>query len=161
VAGEARFAGIEAAIGIIVLLIVWSFGAIGAIGVILLFATGTIPATAEYLGWSGVGLLAIGWYGRHIWRDFHLIRVVEITEDDHWILRSVFGLVRGRLAPNQARELVVKKANVWRWVGVPRRYTVGWAEITAGGRSWKTTQNPPEDQRPAVALLSAWMQAHS
>jgi hypothetical protein len=158
---RANFAGVEAAIGIVVWAVFWVFGMLGVIGVTALFAVGEIPLEAANIATFVGGLAVFTWWTWKWLKDFRLVRVVEIDDHNNWILKSVFGIERGRLGPMEAREFAVYEAHRWVLVGAIRKMKVSWAEITAGNRHWKTTQNPPASQQKAIETLRGWIRSRS
>jgi len=158
---EARFAGVEASIGIVVFIIFWSFGLLGIGGALIAIATGLIDATADNLGAAALGVGVLGLLTWKIWYDFHLIRVIQIADDDTWIMSSVFHIVRAKLAPDEPRTFTVYEKSRWILTGVPRKYKVSWAVIETQGKTWKTCMNPPWAQREGIAMLRSWIHERS
>lgn len=158
---RANFAGVEAAIGSVVGAVFWLLGMLGVIGTTALFAVGQLPVDAAYLGAFAIGLAAFTLWTWKWLVDFRLIRVVEIADDDTWILKSVFGIERGRLGPTEPREFTVYEQDRWILVGAIRKMKASWAEIDSGSRHWKTTQNPPWAQREAIETLRGWIRSRS
>ena len=130
---------------------------LGAIGVVALLLVGQLPAEPANLATIAVCLVAYGLFGWKILRDSRLVRIIDITDDNTWILKSVFGIVRARIAPTQARSFAVKEQVRWILTGTARRMKVSWAEIEVDRRVWKTCMNPPASQAEAITLIRAWI----
>lgn len=158
-ARRVRFSGAESYF-IIFMLMFWVLGVLGGVGVILLLATAQIDPTAANLATiAGCGL-GFAWFTWVIWRDLHLIKEIEITDDDTWILKSVFGIERARIPTTESRKFSAYEGHRWILVGVARKMRIAWGEIEVGDRKWKTTQNPPSSQREAIDTIHAWMREH-
>lgn len=156
---KVRFSGAESYF-IIGMLMFWVLGALGGVGVTLLFITGQADPTFANLATFGGCVLAYGWFTWSIWRDLHLIKEIEITDDDTWVLRSLFGIERARLGPNEPRKFSAFEASKWILTGVARKIRVSWGEIESGDRKWKTTESPPSSQRDAIKTLVGWIDQH-
>ncbi len=158
---EARFAGVEASIGIVVFIIFWTFGLLGIGGALIAIATGLIDHGVGNLGAAALGVGVMVLLTWKIWYDFRLIRVIDVADDGTWIMSSVFHVVRARLGPDEPRTFTVYEKSRWILTGVPRKYKVSWAVIEAQGKTWKTCMNPPWAQREAIAMLRSWIHERS
>jgi hypothetical protein len=143
-----------AGLGVIVLSLFFVLGLFGVVGVAVLLVTGELHADAGELAMFGVLVVGVALWGASIVRDLRRVRAVEIAGDGTWTLRGPFGFRRGRIAPGVARSVRERSAKVWIF-GAPRRYEQTWAEIEAGGRTWKTCASIPEVTAPAIDQLRA------
>jgi hypothetical protein len=156
--GDARrerliFAGFEAALGIGVLGLFWTLGALGLAGGLVLVATGEVASSGEL--WFGLGVLAafLGWFGWTIARGLRQFRVIDVLADNRWILRNPLGVVIGRIAPEQERQAVEQRAETWMFTGTARKFTQSWIEVRTAGRTWRSTHSIPKYQARARLAL--------
>jgi hypothetical protein len=147
------FAGFEAALGLAVLGLFWLLGVLGLAGGLILVVTGEVAASGEL--WFGLGLLAafVAWFGWTIVRGLRQFRVVDVLEDGRWILRNPLGVAIGRIAADQERQAIEKRAETWMFTGTARKFTKSWIEIHAAGRTWRSTHSIPKYQARARQAL--------
>lgn len=147
------FAGFEAALGLAVLALFWLLGALGLVGAVILLATGEVVGSGEL--WLGLAILAafVGWFGWTIARGLRQFRIVDILEDNTWVLRNPLGLVLGRIAPAEEREALEQRAETWMFTGTARKFTKSWIEIRAAGRTYRSTHSTPKYQARARLAL--------
>ena len=152
---RAKFAGAEAGIGIIVFSLFYLFGVLGVLGVGALLVTGQLHADAGTVVLYAVFAVAVSWWGAMIARELRGVRVVEIADDGTWILRGPLGVRRGTIAAGAPRRVRDRQAERWILTGVPRKFTMSWAEIEAGSRKWTTCGGTPKSQRAAIEMLQS------
>ena len=152
---RAKFAGAEAGIGIIVFSLFYVFGVLGVIGVGALLVTKQMHADPGTVALYIAFAIAVSWWGAMIARELRGVRVVEIADDGTWILRGPLGMRRGTIAPGESRRVHDRQAERWILTGVPRKFTMSWAEIESGSRRWKTCGGTPKSQRAAIQLLQS------
>jgi hypothetical protein len=147
------FAGFEAALGLFVLGLFWTLGALGLAGGLILVATGEVVSSGEL--WFGLGILAafVGWFGWTIARGLRQFRVIDVLAGGHWILRNPLGIAIGRIAPDQERQAVEQRAETWMFTGTARKFTKSWIEVRAAGRTWRSTHSIPKYQARARQAL--------
>jgi hypothetical protein len=157
---RAKFAGAEAGIGIVVFTLFYVFGVLAVVGVGALLVTKQMHADAGTWVIYVAGAALVSWWGAMIARELRGVRVVEIADDGTWILRGPLGMKRGTIAPGEARAVHDRQAERWILAGVPRRFTMSWADIEAGARRWTTCGGTPKSQRAAIDLLQRWVASH-
>jgi hypothetical protein len=157
---RARFAGAEAGIGIVVFTLFYVMGVLGVVGVGVLLATGQVHASAGDWVLYAVFAAGVSWWGAMIVRELSYVRVVEVADDGTWILKGPLGIKRSSIAPGEPRRVHDREAERWILTGVPKKFTMSWAEIEAGSRRWKTCGGTPKSQRAAIALLQDWVVRH-
>ncbi|HWO20120.1 MAG TPA: hypothetical protein VNO30_15140 [Kofleriaceae bacterium] len=150
------FAGFEAALGLFVLGVFWLFGALGLAGGLILVATGEVAGSGEL--WFGLAVLAafVGWFGWTIARGLRQFRTIDMLDDGRWLLRNPLGVVIGRIAADQDREAVEKRAETWMFTGTARKFTKSWIEVRAAGRTWRSTHSIPRYQAAARQGMDRW-----
>jgi len=150
---RAKFAGAEAGIGIVVFALFYAFGVLGVIGVGALLVTGQLKAEVGTVALYAAFAVAVSWWGAMLARELRGVRVVDIADDGTWILRGPLGMRRGTIKPGESRRVHDRQAERWILSGVPRKFTMSWAEIESGPRRWKTCGGTPRSQRAAIDLL--------
>lgn len=147
------FAGFEAALGLFVLGLFWTLGALGLTGGLILVVTGEVAGSGEL--WLGLGILAafLGWFGWTIARGLRQFRVIDVYADGRWILRNPLGIAIGRIPPEQERQAVEERAETWMFTGTARKFTKSWIEIRTAGRTWRSTHSIPKYQARARQAL--------
>jgi hypothetical protein len=155
------FAGFEAALGLVVLGLFWLLGVLGLVGGLILVATGEVAGSGEL--WFGLAVLAafVGWFGWTIARGLRQFRTIDMLEDGRWILRNPLGVALGRIAADQDREAVEKRAETWMFTGTARKFTKSWIEVRAAGRTWRSTHSIPKYQAKARQGLDRWFASHA
>lgn len=148
-----RFAGFEAALGLAVLGLFWTLGALGLAGGLILIATGEVAASGELLGGLALLAAAVAWFGWTIVRGLRQFRTIDVLADGRWILRNPLGVAIGRIAAGQERQVIEQRAETWMFTGTARKFTKSWIEITAAGRTWRSTHSVPRYQARARQAL--------
>ncbi len=154
-----KFAGAESGIGIIVLSLFYVLGVLGVVGIAMLIVGHQVHwGAGEYAAYAAF-VIAVVWWGAMIVRELRCVRVGELADDGTWTLKGPLGLRRGTIAAGEARRVIDRKRTAWIF-GVPRRFTLSWAEIEAGSRRWRTTGGIPSSQRAALDVLQTWIANH-
>ena len=152
---RAKFAGAEAGIGIIVFSLFYVFGVLGVIGVGALLVTKQMHADPGTVVLYIAFAIAVSWWGAMIARELRGVRVVEIADDGTWILRGPLGMKRGTIAPGESRRVHDRQAERWILTGVPRKFTMSWAEIEADRGGGRRARVRRQSQRTAIDLLQS------
>lgn len=151
-AAKVDFTGAASAVGLIVLGVVWLFGALIWVGVTLSVATGRLPASVDVLVGLPIGLAVMVAFSLSLRRDWRRVRSIE-TDGGAWVLRNPFGVRLGRIDPGEPRVVQGYERKAWSFDTTARRYTQSWGVIESGARRWQTGKSTPAAQAKAFTAL--------